>query len=269
MEIDNRKNTQCLQEFDITIPCWNSERTLTACLRGLQKSDIPIRKIYVIDQCSTDGTIEIAKSFGTEIVFHSGKYTDAILLCAKTAETEYSLIIDSDVIISPSFFADLSPYYQKNLMTKGIVVNYLPKKYNKIVQRDIDYFSLLKRCNGFAAIIIRRKEFISVFEAIVAPWNGIDASSDSLFHIYCAENDIPCHQSVNVRSIHLVMNLQRLWRSRRWYAQTTKNVPIRGLTFSSHIHSPTILWNLIKYRDLNLFLHDIVCYIYWFWGLII
>lgn len=151
---------------------------------------------------------------------------------------------------------------------KGIIENYLHKKYDKIVQRDIEYFSLLERCNGFAAVIIDREWFLDVFRKVITPWKGLDASSDSLLHVYCAENDIPCYQDVNVRSLHLVMSLQRLWRSRRWYARTTRRVNIPGLTFSKRVKSPTILWNLIKYRDTNLFLHDIMCYLYWFLGLV-
>lgn len=265
MEIHIDKNTQHLQEFDITIPCWNSERTLVACLRGLQKSDIPIRKIYVIDQCSTDGTIEIAKSFGTEIVSHSGNYTDAILLCAKSATTEYYMSIESDVIVTPNFFTKLSAYYRENFITKGIVKNYLPERYEKIALAEMNYYTRIGRLAGFALFIAHRQTFLDVFQKVIAPYNSIDAGSDTLMHIYCKANGISCYQDTSVISIHLVMSLQKMWRSQIWYGASVKHIP-RILEYPIIKIPPRILSNLIEYKDIHLLFHNIVSTACWLWG---
>jgi len=250
--------------IDVSIPCWNSDKTLEACLRGLQRSDIPIRKIFVIGQCSTDRTCEIARKYGAEIVSHSGRYTDAIILGAETAETEYYINTESDVIVSPHFFTTLKPYYKKNLITKGVVKNYLTKKYSSIAKDWMDSYKKYDRLSGFAIFIAHREPFVDVFRKVIEPWKGIDAGSDTLMHQYCRDNNIPCYQDATLISTHLIMTLQKLWRSQVWYGRSVKHIPRIGS--DSCFSFPRTLISLVKHPDINLCLHQLICFSAWWWG---
>jgi glycosyltransferase involved in cell wall biosynthesis len=52
--------------IDVIIPTKNSEGTLEVCLKSLRQQTIPVR-IIIVDGCSTDKTLEIAKKYGCEI----------------------------------------------------------------------------------------------------------------------------------------------------------------------------------------------------------
>ena len=54
------------QRLTVIIPTKNSEDTLECCLASLRKQTIPIN-IIIIDGCSTDKTIEIAKKYGCSV----------------------------------------------------------------------------------------------------------------------------------------------------------------------------------------------------------
>lgn len=265
MEDNNEKNNQDIQEFDVTIPCWNSEITLGACLRGLLSSDIPIRKIFVIDQNSTDRTQDIARSYGAEIVTHSGKYTDAILLCAMSAETEYYINLESDVVVARNFFSKLKQHYRTNFISKGIVRNYMLKKYNNIAKVELDFYTRTNRPAGFACFIANRNQFISVFQKVIRPWKDIDAGSDTLTHLYCVENNIPCYQDNSIISTHLVLTLAKVWRSHIWYGRSVRKIPKIGEGRIIKM-PPFFMETLIIYKDPLAFLYKLICAICWGWG---
>ncbi len=52
-------------EVSIIIPCYNGMRTVTECLRSLLSLDpqSPSHEIIVVDNGSTDGSVEVIKAF--------------------------------------------------------------------------------------------------------------------------------------------------------------------------------------------------------------
>jgi cellulose synthase/poly-beta-1,6-N-acetylglucosamine synthase-like glycosyltransferase len=52
--------------IDVIVPTKNSESTLEVCLKSLRQQTIPVR-IIIVDGCSTDKTLEIAKKYNCEI----------------------------------------------------------------------------------------------------------------------------------------------------------------------------------------------------------
>lgn len=251
--------------FDVIIPTKNSGKTLHECLVGLQDSDVPIKRIIVIDKFSTDATVEIAKSFGCIVISSSANCAKAQIMGAQIAEGEYFMIVDSDIVINPKFYSVLSKHYKQNFISKGIYVNQLPKIYHKIIEKDIDFFR--RGPCGFEAIIAHRETFLKISPL----WKGMDAGTDTHTFRYCDINDIPCYQDINLRSKHLVTSLRRIWRNTIWFGRSARKSPViygednLPLTFASKgYNNPFRL--LIKYRCIILFFHQIVCTICWVWG---
>ena len=52
----------------VIIPCFNEKQTLKQILKKVQNSQVNIKEIIVIDDCSTDGTIEILKSIQNPLI---------------------------------------------------------------------------------------------------------------------------------------------------------------------------------------------------------
>ena len=53
-------------KITIIIPAFNEERNIRDCLESAKWAD----EVFVVDSFSTDGTLEIARSFGARIVQH-------------------------------------------------------------------------------------------------------------------------------------------------------------------------------------------------------
>ncbi|MDD4521509.1 MAG: glycosyltransferase family 2 protein [Methanosarcina sp.] len=62
-----------LPRVSFVIPVFNSERTLDECLSSIVNQDYPDVEIIVVDNGSTDQTIEIAKKYTHNIYFDNGK----------------------------------------------------------------------------------------------------------------------------------------------------------------------------------------------------
>ena len=88
----------------VFVPTWNSEKTLTKCLHSIRES-FPDADITLIDNYSTDKTIEIAKEFNVKVRAFAGNLGQVRQAMCKVAAGEWFIMIDSDVYISKSWFA--------------------------------------------------------------------------------------------------------------------------------------------------------------------
>jgi len=83
----------------ITIPTYNSEKTLKKTLQSVKAQTYPNIELILIDSNSTDKTLEIAKNFRAKIYNYEGTLLGARELGAKKAKGKYIFLIDSDHIL--------------------------------------------------------------------------------------------------------------------------------------------------------------------------
>jgi len=83
----------------VTIPTFNSEKTLGKTLESVKNQTCKNVEIIVIDSYSKDRTLEVAKKFGAKIIMCKGKLLEARILGAKKSRGEYVLLLDSDQIL--------------------------------------------------------------------------------------------------------------------------------------------------------------------------
>ncbi len=57
-----------MPKFHVLIPAYNAELTLPELLKQLSELTPAPEKIYIVNDCSTDNTVKIAKEFGVEIL---------------------------------------------------------------------------------------------------------------------------------------------------------------------------------------------------------
>lgn len=67
------ENIEELPRVSFVIPTFNSERTLDECLSSIISQEYPDIEIIVVDNGSTDRTVEIAKKYTDSIFFDRGK----------------------------------------------------------------------------------------------------------------------------------------------------------------------------------------------------
>ncbi len=85
--------------ISITIPTYNSEKTLKKTLQSVKAQTYPNVELLLIDSNSTDKTLEIAEDFGAKVYQYEGTLLGARELGAKKAKGKYILLVDSDHIL--------------------------------------------------------------------------------------------------------------------------------------------------------------------------
>ncbi len=96
-------------DLTIAIPVRNEEKNLPGCLNSIGKEFA--KRIVIIDSGSTDNTIEIAKSFGAEVVSFvwNGKFPKKRnwFLRNHSPDTKWILFLDADEYLTENFKNEL------------------------------------------------------------------------------------------------------------------------------------------------------------------
>lgn len=85
----------------VNIATYNSENTLVKCLDSVKNQTYKNIEIIVMDSCSKDKTLNIARSYGAKIVF-APDLASARKAGSDISSGEYIFIIDSDQILEPN-----------------------------------------------------------------------------------------------------------------------------------------------------------------------
>jgi glycosyltransferase involved in cell wall biosynthesis len=113
-----------LPRVSFIIPTLNAAAMLPICLRSIRNQDYPAEKIEVIvaDGGSTDDTLEIAKSFGAQVVENPDRVAESGKRVAlKSVRGEYVVFTDSDNEISCRDFVRLAvSALEKNPQALGL-----------------------------------------------------------------------------------------------------------------------------------------------------
>ena len=80
----------------VVVPTKNSLRTIRECLASITRQTVPIQTI-VVDNFSMDGTPDIARSMGCEVIVAGPERSRQRNLGAAAASTDWLLFIDSDM----------------------------------------------------------------------------------------------------------------------------------------------------------------------------
>ena len=84
----------------IGIPTWNSARFLEPCLRQIAETSRGIRyEIGVLDNGSTDRSVDIARAYGCKVKVHEYLLPDALNRLVSWSNADYTLFIHADTFI--------------------------------------------------------------------------------------------------------------------------------------------------------------------------
>jgi len=91
----------------IVVPVYNCSATLRRCLSAVRQSSVPIHEIIVVDDGSSDNSVEIARSFGAQVLECARQSGPAYARNrgARAASGDILLFIDADVLIRPDTIA--------------------------------------------------------------------------------------------------------------------------------------------------------------------
>lgn len=97
--------------ISVVIPCFNSEQWIKRAVSSALGEQYPRLEIIVIDDGSTDGSLDIAKSFGNKIYIASGANRGACAARNKgmsISRSEYIMFLDSDDYVEGPLFEGIA-----------------------------------------------------------------------------------------------------------------------------------------------------------------
>lgn len=98
-----------MQKVSLYIPCYNAARYLEQCLKGILAQAYPINEVLIVDDGSTDNTVEIASKYPVRIIRH--KQNNGIAAARNTAilnaRNEFVAALDADCIPEQDWLKNL------------------------------------------------------------------------------------------------------------------------------------------------------------------
>lgn len=126
----------------VAIPAYNEQKYLSRCLRSLlsQKLDRNQYEIIVCDDASSDQTLEVAKSFGSEIKLIKNKKNCGLPSCLNSilncASGKYFVRVDADDYVNEEYLSYLLSYLEWNPKYDAVASDYfLVDESEKIIER--------------------------------------------------------------------------------------------------------------------------------------
>jgi biofilm PGA synthesis N-glycosyltransferase PgaC len=97
-------SSRAASRLTVIVPAYNEAATLADTLRSLQAQTLQAEHVIVVDDCSTDATAEIARSFGVTVLrppSNTGSKAGAQTLALTQVATEFTMAIDADTTLAP------------------------------------------------------------------------------------------------------------------------------------------------------------------------
>ncbi|MGA2265784.1 MAG: glycosyltransferase [Phycisphaerae bacterium] len=140
----------------VLVPAYNEAATIADTIRSLQAQTLRPDEIIVIDDCSTDNTADIARSFGVTVLRppqNTGCKAGAQNFAMDHVKTQFTMAIDADTMLAPDAIATLLAAFQNPSIAAacGLV---LPRYVKTVWERGryIEYlfaFSFYKRIQDY------------------------------------------------------------------------------------------------------------------------
>jgi glycosyltransferase involved in cell wall biosynthesis len=92
-------------EVSVVIRTFNSARTIEACLGSIKAQNYPKVEVLMVDNCSNDGTVQIASGLGFTIHVMACNRSRARNIGASLSHGTFLLFIDSDMILAKNVIA--------------------------------------------------------------------------------------------------------------------------------------------------------------------
>lgn len=110
-------------KVSVVVPTRNSARSLERCLRSLRHQSGSRLELIVVDNCSTDATVAIARRFADVVVTAGPERSAQRNTGARASSGDILLFVDSDMVLEPGVTWELV-----DLVTAGAAAVIVPER---------------------------------------------------------------------------------------------------------------------------------------------
>ena len=98
-------------ELTVIVPAYNEAESLADTVKSLVNQTCPPARVLVVDDCSTDGTGQVAAALGVEVLrppANTGSKAGAQTFALRSVATRYVMAIDADTVLAADAIEKLS-----------------------------------------------------------------------------------------------------------------------------------------------------------------
>lgn len=91
------------EQLTVIIPAYNEEQCIGDTIESMQRQTTPPKHIMVVDDCSTDNTANVARSYGVSVICpksNTGTKAGAQNIAVDKVKTKYVMAVDADTTLA-------------------------------------------------------------------------------------------------------------------------------------------------------------------------
>ena len=121
----------------MVIPCYNGERFVARCLESLSNQTLPAEEILIVDDGSTDRTVDVAKRYPVRIVRHGRNMgrAHAVNTGVKAARYEIVSFLDADCEAERHYLEYTMEDFEDDISCVGVSGQEIPANTRGIANR--------------------------------------------------------------------------------------------------------------------------------------
>ena len=104
----------------VLIPAYNEEKSIRDTLETLVLQTVPVERIIVVDDCSTDRTAEFSSEYPVEVIRtprNAGSKARALNYVLPQCATELVMVVDGDASLAPDYLEKVLPAFEDPQVT--------------------------------------------------------------------------------------------------------------------------------------------------------
>ncbi|AHY47608.1 Glycosyltransferase like family 2 [Rubrobacter radiotolerans] len=141
----------------VIVPAYNEAGTLADTVRSLKEQTVPPERIIVVDDCSSDGTGEVARALGVTVIRppeNTGSKAGAQTFALDGVRTEFVAAVDADTVLAPDGLELLLRALREDESVAAACGFVLPRRVRSVWERGryIEYlfaFTFIKQVQDY------------------------------------------------------------------------------------------------------------------------